>query len=260
MVLSSYTSTLLLVLYFVSFIDQISSKYVDPEILVRKLPKIELHAHLHGSIRLPTLNELSLAAGAGPVHVTVSDEHSGQVEKPFELFPLIHKVVTTKDIVLRILSEMIEDFMAENVIYLEIRTTPRALPDGTSASEYVRLLTHAIATHNALPHRTMLVKLIVSIDRGRSHQDALQTLSLLEQFSTVTIPPNTDTSASSIIEKVIVGVDFSGNPLGGKFMEFQSIFQEIRQLGFNITIHTAEAEELLDADNYDETDAILDFM
>jgi adenosine deaminase len=229
---------------------------INSEAIVHQLPKFELHAHLHGSIRLSTLDELNIAAGAGPVRVTVSDEHLGLVEKPFELFPLIHKVVTSKEIVLRILREMIEDFTAENVIYMEIRTTPRALPDGTSVTEYVRLLTETIAAHNAKPDRKVLVKLILSVDRAKSLEDGMQVISLLRDYSYY---PRESTSQVKR-EKVIVGVDFSGNPLGGRFPEFRSIFDEARSLGFNITLHTAEAEDLYHEELYDETDAILDFM
>lgn len=230
------------------------SLQVDPETIVQQLPKFELHAHLHGSIRLSTLEELSIAVGAGPIRVTVTDEHSGMVEKPFELFPLIHKVVTTKEIVLRILHEMIEDFTKENVIYMEIRTTPRSLPDGTTAPEYIRLITEAIAAHNAKKDRKMLVKLILSVDRGRSFEDGMQVIPLLKQFAHISGTSGSDG------EKVIVGVDFSGNPLGGKFPEFRSIFEQVRSMGFNITLHTAETEELIDENEYDETDAILDFV
>jgi hypothetical protein len=235
------------------FCSSFSYAWMDAAGVVQKLPKVELHAHLHGSIRLSTLDELSIAAGAGPLKVTVSEEHSGQVEKPFELFPLIHKVVTTKEIALRILHEMIEDFEAENVVYLEIRTTPRPLPDGTTASEYVRELTKAIHAHNHQPQRKMLVKLILSVDRGRSFQEGLQVVNLLKEHAVLVDP------VTQATEKIIVGVDFSGNPLGGKFPEFQPIFDQVRQLGFNITLHTAEAEELTDEAAYDETDAILDF-
>lgn len=236
------------------FCSSFSYAWMDAADVVQKLPKFELHAHLHGSIRLSTLDELSIAAGSGPLVVTVSEEHSGQVEKPFELFPLIHKVVTTKEIALRILHEMIEDFEAENVVYLEIRTTPRPLPDGTTASEYVRELTKAIHAHNHQPQRKMLVKLILSVDRGRSFQEGLQVVNLLKEHAVMVDPVTQET------EKIIVGVDFSGNPLGGKFPEFRPIFDQVRQMGFNITLHTAEAEELMDEAAYDETDAILDFV
>ena len=43
----------------------------------------------------------------------------------FKLFDVIHKVTTNHDSIARITREVIEDFAADNVIYLELRTTPK---------------------------------------------------------------------------------------------------------------------------------------
>lgn len=45
----------------------------------------------------------------------------------FQLFDMIHKVVTSHDIVTQITEEVIEDFANENVVYLELRTTPKVI-------------------------------------------------------------------------------------------------------------------------------------
>ena len=46
----------------------------------------------------------------------------------FLLFGLIHQVTTDHAILTRITQEVIEDFAADNVQYLELRTTPKVLP------------------------------------------------------------------------------------------------------------------------------------
>ena len=43
----------------------------------------------------------------------------------FKLFDVIHKCTTSCDIISRISREVAEDFAADNVIYLELRTTPK---------------------------------------------------------------------------------------------------------------------------------------
>ena len=45
----------------------------------------------------------------------------------FLLFGVIHQVTTDHDILTRITQEVIEDFAADNVQYLELRTTPKVL-------------------------------------------------------------------------------------------------------------------------------------
>ena len=46
----------------------------------------------------------------------------------FQLFGVIHQVTTDHAILTRITQEVIEDFAADNVQYLELRTTPKVLP------------------------------------------------------------------------------------------------------------------------------------
>lgn len=100
----------------------------------KALPKAELHAHLHGSIRPATLTDLVKAAehlrsSADALHIIndVLPQPGRSLRDCFRIFDLIHSVVTSADVVRRITREMIEDCAADGVHYLEIRTTPRAL-------------------------------------------------------------------------------------------------------------------------------------
>ena len=43
----------------------------------------------------------------------------------FKLFDIIHRITTDHNTITRITSEVIEDFAADNVHYLELRTTPK---------------------------------------------------------------------------------------------------------------------------------------
>ena len=54
-------------------------------------------------------------------------EGNRDLRKCFGIFNEIHKLIRTTDALRRIVQEVLEDFMADNVIYLELRSTPRAL-------------------------------------------------------------------------------------------------------------------------------------
>ncbi len=43
----------------------------------------------------------------------------------FKIFDIIHKVTTDHDVISRITEEVLRDFSADNVLYLELRTTPK---------------------------------------------------------------------------------------------------------------------------------------
>ena len=97
--------------------------------LCHRLPKVELHAHLHGSARLCTIADLA-PPGVDQALLTSDTERS--LEGCFAIFGAIHRTVTTLAAVRRITAEVLADFAADNVKYLELRTTPRALAGNTS--------------------------------------------------------------------------------------------------------------------------------
>jgi len=98
-----------------------------------RLPKVELHAHLNGSIRESTIIEFlkqhpKYAADDALLKQALKfcrvDEHETRtMEECFSLFNLIYELITDYSHIRRITLEMIEDYVAENCIHLEIRTT-----------------------------------------------------------------------------------------------------------------------------------------
>ena len=215
------------------------------------LPKLELHAHLHGSIRYSTLLEL---AKSNNIPINPKDELN--LEKCFKLFAAVHKIVSSLPILKRIVREVLADYMAENTIYLELRTTPRSLADGTSAEAYVEALVGWLQEHNEKYGHVMLVKLIISIDRSIRFRDALEISQLAGDYRFLS-------NGTDYPIRTIVGMDFSGNPHGGKFEDFSPLFDTVKDNGLSITIHTAEIIELSESvdprTNEDDTQNILIF-
>ena len=109
--------------------------------LIRRLPKCELHAHLHGSIHPRTLLRLArdrLSASAYRRARVILDRSSDtrkedrSLSECFEVFDIIHQCVTDAHSLQLITREVLEMFAADGVRYLELRSTPRAPPEGTS--------------------------------------------------------------------------------------------------------------------------------
>lgn len=218
---------------------------------MEKVPKVELHAHLHGSIRMRTLTELSAAKG---IPLNLASELN--LESCFQLFAAVHKIVSSIDVVERILREVLEDYMAENTIYLELRTTPRSLSDGTSVEQYVESLVDLIQKHNIQNGDKMLVKLILSIDRSSRFHDAVTVSELAGDYRFLS-------NSTDYPVKTIVGLDFSGNPYGGRFEDFSPLFDTARDRGLGTTVHTAEVSELSNSVDHrtdmDDTESIMSF-
>lgn len=197
----------------------------------RSLPKIELHAHLHGSIRPMTILDLAIQH-SNPKIIDELESHLlvglRDLNKCFRLFGILHELVSNRQILQRIMHETLEDMMNDNIIYAELRSTPRDLSDGTSMSDYIQTMMDIAAKHNEIHGNKMIVKLLISIDRSKDVTQGFKTLdlvmNLMQRF------PKND----------IVGLDFSGNPLAKSFREFEGLFLKAKELGFKITLHAGE--------------------
>lgn len=234
------------------------------------LPKVELHAHLNGSVRDSTLLELAKQLGDKGVIVfeDVKDvimKNGRSLPECFQLFDLYHILTTDHETVTRITKEVVEDFAAENVVYLEIRTTPKnnevkgmtkqsymnAVIKGLKAVEAVDvvLFDSNLRTDKPLScipmselggdtkKKKIYVRLLLSIDRREATSAALDTVNL----------------AMEMKDLGVVGIDLSGNPVVGEWETYLPALERAKELGLPITVHCGEVA------NRKEIQAVLDF-
>lgn len=116
-----------------------------PDALLTALPKTDLHCHLDGSLRMETFMELGRAAG-----LDMPDDPAQVRAKffPSERECLIHEflshfdhtvaVLQTADNLTRVARELVLDFAAEGVWYVEVRFCPlKHTEGGLTADEAV---------------------------------------------------------------------------------------------------------------------------
>jgi adenosine deaminase len=220
------------VLWIIPFLLLLACGQDHPTVedFVEDLPKIELHAHLHGSIRPSTLRALAQRKGLTlpPPNAVPRD-----VAGCFELFRAVHVAIDHRDALKRVVAEVLDDFMGDRVVYLELRTTPRELPaDGTSKARYLQLVVSLLTEHNKINGHVMQARLLVSVDRGRGVADNAALEDLLR---------NVHDEAN-----VIVGVDFSGNPAGsGRFEDYVPLLEQWKSAGVarSFSVHAAELKD-----------------
>ena len=203
-------------------------------------PKIELHAHLHGSIRMTTLAQLYQNA--------VNDDNLKTSEDPqlkiqsilkahksfnevFALFDVIHRVVRSKQVLIRITNEVLQDFANQNVKYLELRSTPRQLEHSNhSREEYVQILLEQIRLFQR--ENSMQVRLILTMQNAKPLEEAVETLDIIQRYL-----DNNDVDE----EPLIVGIDFAPRCIKGRtFRYYEKVLQRARKMELKITIHFAE--------------------
>lgn len=121
---------------------------------------------------------------------------------------------------------VVRDFAEDGVVYLELRTTPRAMPGaGLDKAGYVRAVLDAIdAAQTENP--SIRVRLILSMDRRNTPQEALEVTVLAKQFQS----------------QGVVAIDLCGDPAKGDVSLFTPAVEEAKAAGLKVTIHFAEAE------------------
>src|SRR5512140_88468 len=198
----------------------------------RVRPKVELHRHLEGSLRLKTMLEVAGQHGiAIPADVLrLSDMVQVQEQEGFSYRTFLSKFDTLRlfyrspEVIHRIAREAIEDAARDNVRYLELRFTPVAL----SRAERFPLndvVDWVVASaRDAAREFGIKVGLIVSVNRHESPE-------LAEQVAWL---------AAERQANGIVGVDLAGNEAEYPAGPFYGIFREARQAGLHVTIHAGE--------------------
>ncbi|HEX2990624.1 MAG TPA: adenosine deaminase [Anaerolineales bacterium] len=198
----------------------------------RALPKVELHRHLEGSLRLDTMVDVARQHGITiPADVLrlsnlvqVQDADKFTFQNFLAKFNTLRLFYRSPDVIDRITREAVEDAAKDNVRYMELRFTPVAL------SRAERFPLHDVidwvltSAREAAQKYNVIVRLIASVNRHESTE-------LAEQVAWL---------AAAHIKDGLVALDLAGNEAEFKTEPFYGIFKEAKQAGLHVTIHAGE--------------------
>ena len=200
--------------------------------LLKRLPKVELHCHLDGSLRVPTILDL---AKKDKVALTTSNSYElskllvigktrGSLEDYIKRFDITLSVMQTPQALSRTAYELIEDVSKENVRYIEIRYSPILHTEkGMTMGESVE------AVRNGLKRgqKDFGVKsgIIVCGIRNISAAASLKLADLTVRYK----------------NKGVVGFDLAGAEENFPAKDHQEAFYMILNNNINATIHAGEA-------------------
>jgi adenosine deaminase len=197
----------------------------------RSIPKVDLHRHLEGSLRVETMQEVIRDHSITlPITPDLSALVQMQANDPYNFETFLSKFQTLRllyrspEIIRRVTHEAILDAAADNVRYLELRFTPAALsrvkqfplPD---VMDWV-LDSAAQASREC----GIQVRLIVSINRH-------EPVALGEEIARLAVERR---------GRGIVGLDLTGNEAQFPAGPFLDIFRQARAGGLKLTIHAGE--------------------
>jgi adenosine deaminase len=198
----------------------------------RALPKVELHRHLEGSLRLDTMLDIARQHGITipedvlrlSTLVQIQEEDKFTFQNFLAKFNTLRLFYRSPDAIHRITREAIEDAAKDNVKYMELRFTPVAL------SRAERFPLHDVidwvltSARDTAKKHNVIVRLIASVNRHESTD-------LAEQVAWL---------AAEHVQDGLVALDLAGNEAEFPTQPFYGIFKEAKQSGLHVTIHAGE--------------------
>jgi len=199
---------------------------------IEKLPKVDLHVHLDGSLRLSTILEL---ASEQNVALPASDpeglraamrlgEACGSLVEYLKAFDVTLSVLQTEGALRRVAYELGEDAARENVRYMEVRYAPmlhtrHGLNLTTVVESVLEGLRRALETHGIESN------VILCGIRNVSPEHSLEMAELAVAYK----------------NRGVVGFDRAGAEYDHPAKHHRASFQLVRDNNINVTIHAGEA-------------------
>lgn len=196
------------------------------------VPKIDLHRHLDGNVRLQTILEVGTTHGL-PLpartldglrpHVVVTEPQPGLMAF-IAKFEWMVGILLSPDVCRRVAYENVEDAFREGMDYVELRFSPvfMAQPHGLSPEAVCEAVIDGVAA--GVRDFGIQVRLIGILSRTFGVDSATRELDAL--------------MAS---RRHLVAVDLAGDEAGFPPELFESHFRRVRDAGLGVTIHAGEA-------------------
>ncbi|TKV28396.1 adenosine deaminase [Arthrobacter sp. NamB2] len=210
----------------------------DAAIDIRTLPKVSLHDHLDGGLRPATILELATEIGH---ELPASDAESlgawfresadsGSLERYLETFDHTIAVMQTREGLVRVAREFVEDLAADGVVYGEVRWAPEQhTQKGLTLDEAVEAVQEGLESGAAAAIASGRVIQVGQLITAMRHADRGQEIAELAVR-------HRDSGA--------VGFDIAGAENGFLPSRFADAFTFLASQQFPVTIHAGEAAGL----------------
>lgn len=198
---------------------------------IKNLPKIELHCHLDGSLRVETVIELARKENINlesydydEVKKLLSvNENCSSLDEYLQKFDLPNKVLQSKDNLRRAAYELLEDAANENIKYIEVRFAPIFhIKNGLRLEEVIESVVSGI--RDAEKRYGIKGNVIISCIRG---------LDLKHVFDSIE-------AGSRFIGQGVVAIDLAAEEREGFAHKYVEAMRLAKEKGFRITIHAGE--------------------
>lgn len=198
---------------------------------VARLPKVLLHDHLDGGLRVETVLELAERSGfndlptTDPAELTAwfHQDDCASLEEYLESFVMTTGVMQTPEALERVAYEAVIDLAIDGVVYAELRFAPSLhTKGGLSRAEIIEAVLAGLAKGST---ETGTVTGLI-IDALRQRDDSEVVASVAARFR----------------DRGVVGFDLSGPEAGYPADDHLPALRTAKEAGLGITIHAGESD------------------
>ena len=198
--------------------------------IISQLPKVLLHDHLDGGLRIPTIIELArkeklALPSEDPAELLAwfhRGANAGDLRLYLETFKIIYAVLQTGEALERVAYESLLDLHADNIVYAELRFAP------------------FFHTEKGLTHEEVMESVLRGLRRAEKETGTRFGLILCSMRGTGWAIPMAEL-AVAYRDKGAVAFDLAGDEAGNPAKKDQAAFDYCLRENFNITIHAGEA-------------------
>ncbi|MFP5019920.1 adenosine deaminase [Pseudonocardia phyllosphaerae] len=214
---------------------------------VRRAPKVLLHDHLDGGLRVATVIDLAREHGYDRLPTTDPDElaawflgaaHSGSLERYLETFGHTVAVLQTAGALTRVAAEAAEDLAADGVVYAEVRFAPELhVEQGLEVDAVVEAVQEGFrlgAERAAARGQVIRIGTLLTAMRHAARSREIAELAVRHRAPVDPRP----TGAPAV---GVVGFDIAGAEKGFPPTRHLDAFEYVRQQNAHVTIHAGEA-------------------
>jgi adenosine deaminase len=188
---------------------------------IKHIPKVELHLHLGGAYPLSYLQQISTEEEFIQVKNSLKaysnrlDYHEG-----FKVFESIAKLVNNEEKIQGATAALCRDFIADGVVYAEIRTGLKDFGNGYEA--YLKAVLRGI--NEVSSGYGSLIKLLLSVRRNTPPDLVKHTIDLAIQYKS----------------QGVVGIDVSGDESLGSLSALLPELRRAQEHELGLTVHIGE--------------------
>ena len=199
-------------------------------------PKVLLHDHLDGGLRPATLVDLAEKDGYDGLPTTVVPDlarwfsesaYSGSLERYLETFVHTTAVMQTRESLIRVASECVQDLAADGVVYAEVRFAPELHTERNMAlTEVVRAVLDGVAAGTrgaALAGHQIRARILLTAMRHAARSREIAELAI------------------AFRDDGVAGFDIAGAEAGFPPTRHLDAFEYLRRENAHFTIHAGEA-------------------